>query len=188
MANQQTWFLFKKRGYYFGIKNKFDTELTGDIYSLGSWAAHLTSRYANRYRFSGAFQVNYSIIKQSEKELPDYSRSRDLFIRWNHSQDAKARPNSIFSANVNAGSSSYYRNNLSSANNYLNSNFNSSVSYSKTFPGKPYNLAASITHSQNVSTRVVDVTAPSLTFGVSTIRPFAKKNGGYPQMVREGWL
>lgn len=168
-------FFLKNGGYYFGIKNKFDTELTGDIYSLGSWAAHLTSRYANRYRFSGAVQVNYSIIKQSEKELPDYSRSRDLFFRWNHSQDPKARPNSIFSANVNAGSSSYYRNNLSSANNYLNSNFNSSISYSKTFPGKPYNLAASITHSQNVSTRVVDVTAPTLTFGVSTIRPFAKK-------------
>lgn len=168
-------FFLKNGGYYFGLKNKFDTELTGDIYSLGSWAVHLTSRYSNRYRFSGAFQVNYSIIKQSEKELPDYSRSRDLFFRWNHSQDPKARPNSIFSANVNAGSSSYYRNNLSSASNYLNNNFNSSISYSKTFPGKPYNLAASLTHSQNVSTRLIDVTAPAVSFGISTIRPFAKK-------------
>ncbi len=169
----QLGFFLKNGGYYFGLGEHVDMELTGDIYSLGSWAAHAYSRYANRYHYNGSVAFNYSIIKQSEKELPDYSRSKEFFIRWNHSQDAKARPSSVFSANVNAGSSDYYQKNISSANNYLTNTFSSSISFSKTF--KRGNITSAITHSQNSATKIVTLTAPSVGIGLNTIYPFMKK-------------
>src|SRR5690606_8305929 len=123
-------FFFKNGGYYFGISDHVDLSLTGDIYTLGSWAVRASSRYSNRYHYNGNLSFLYSIIKVSEKDLPDYSRSKEFFINWSHQQDAKARPNGIFSASVRAGSNDYYTRNISSASNYLTNTFNSSISYS----------------------------------------------------------
>jgi len=169
-------FFFKDGGYYFGIGDVVDFALTGDIYTLGSWAAKFNSNYAVRYRFNGNLSVSYSEIKTSEKELPDYNLFKDFFIRWNHRQDSKARPGSNFSANVNAGSSGYYQNNISSAGNYLTNTFQSSIAWSKNWSGKPYSLSASLTHSQNTITKDVSMSLPNTNFSVNRIYPFKRKS------------
>ena len=46
--------------------------------------------------------------------MPDYMVTKDFRIAWSHRQDAKANPNSSFSANVNFATSSYDQRNLSS--------------------------------------------------------------------------
>ncbi|MBL0340473.1 MAG: LPS-assembly protein LptD [Bacteroidetes bacterium] len=168
-------FYFKDGGYYFGIGDVVDFAITTDIYTLGSWAVKLNSNYANRYRYNGNVSVSYSEIKTSEKELPDYNLSKDFFIRWNHRQDSKARPSSVFSANVNAGSSSYYQNNLSSASNYLTNTFQSSVAWSKSWPGKPYAFTSSLSHSQNTITKDVSLSLPNTNFSVNRLYPFKRR-------------
>ena len=63
--------------------------------------------------------------------------TKDFRIAWSHRQDAKASPNSSFSANVNFATSSYDQRNLSSLYNpqqYSNNTKTSSVSYSRNFP------------------------------------------------------
>jgi len=169
-------FFFKDGGYYFGIGDVVDFALTGDIYTLGSWAAKFNSNYALRYRFNGNVSINYSEIKTSEKELPDYNLFKDFFVRWNHRQDAKARPGSSFTANVNAGSSGYYQNNISSAGNYLTNTFQSSIAWSKNWSGKPYSFSASLTHSQNTLTRDISLSLPNTNFSVNRIYPFKRKS------------
>jgi len=169
-------FFFKDGGYYFGIGDVIDFAITGDIYTLGSWGAKFNSNYAKRYRFNGSFSLSYSEIKTSEKELPDYNLLKDFFIRWNHRQDPKARPGSNFSANVNAGSSQYFQNNISSANNYLTNTFQSSISWSKNWSGKPYSLSTSLTHSQNNITKDVSMSLPNTNFSVSRIYPFKNES------------
>lgn len=168
-------FFLKNGGYYFGVNDYFDLALTGDLYSKGSYAAQSFLRYAWRYHFNGNLSFSFSKIKTGEKELPDFSENRDFFIRWSHTQDAKARPNSIFSANVNAGSSQYFRNNISTPSNFLTNTFQSSISYSKSFPGKPFNFSATANHSQNSQTRDMSITLPQFTFSVSRIYPFKRK-------------
>lgn len=167
-------FYFKEGGYYFGIGDVVDFALTGDIYTLGSWGTRFISNYASRYHFNGNVSVSYSEIKTSEKELPDYNLYKDFFIRWTHRQDPKARPNSVFSANVNAGSSGYYQNNIASANNYLTNTFQSSVSWSKNWPGKPYALSASLSHSQNTLTKDVSMSLPNANFSINRLFPFKR--------------
>lgn len=171
----QLGFFLTNGGYYFGLNDHFDLALTGDAYSRGSWRANAFSNYSNRYHYSGNFSMNYSLTKTSQQELPDYAVEKGFFVRWNHMQDSKARPNSTFSANVNAGSSTFYRNNLSSSNNYLTNTFTSSVAFSKSWPGKPYSFSAGLSHSQNTTTRDISISFPSANFGISRRTPFKRR-------------
>ncbi len=172
--SQQLGFFLKNGGYYLGLNDHFDLALTGDIYSLGSWRTNAFSNYNWKYRFNGNVSVNYSKTRISRKEFPDYSLEESFFIRWVHTQDAKARPGTSFSANVNAGSSTFYQYNLSSANNYLTNTFNSSIAWSKVWTGRPFNLSASLSHTQNSQTRDISLSVPNIAFNVARRTPFKR--------------
>jgi lipopolysaccharide assembly outer membrane protein LptD (OstA) len=157
-------------GYYQPLGEHIDTKILGDIYTRGSWALKNLTRYKKIYKFDGNFNVDYNIQKINDQEFPNYEELSNFFVRWTHSQDPKARPDSRFSASVNAGSSQNFRNNLNtSQNNFLNNTFNSSITYSKNFPGRPFSFNAAARHSQNSLTRNFDFTLPSASFNVSRI-------------------
>jgi lipopolysaccharide assembly outer membrane protein LptD (OstA) len=169
-------FYFQRIGWYFGFSDYFDAAITGDLYTLGSYLTNVSANYAKRYRFRGNIRLNYSEIKTSEPELNDYSLSRDFLVNWTHTQDAKARPGTNFGASVTAGTGSFYRNNLSSANNYLNNTYRSSISYSRSWLGTPFSLSAALNHSQSTLSHEIQVSAPDLSFNVARITPLKKKN------------
>lgn len=169
-------FFLSNGGYYFGISDYVDAELRGDIYTFGGYNVRVLSTYAKRYRFNGNLSLSYSFIKSGEKELNNLTKTKDYFIQWSHRQDAKAHPNSSFSASVNAGSTGYYSNNLSSANNYLSNTFSSSIAYSKVFPNSPFNLSVSANHSQNNISKIYNISLPVASVGMGTVYPFRKKN------------
>ena len=52
----------------------------------------------------------------------------------------------------------------------------SSVSYSKTWDGTPFNLSASMNHRQNVKNKTVILNLPKISFNVGRIYPFKGKN------------
>ena len=170
-----TGFFLKGGGFYFG-KNEFaDLALTGDGYSNGSYGAHAVSNYKKRYRYSGGLNVSYSRLITGDQALPNATTQNDFFIRWNHTQDPKSNPNSRFSANVNAGSSTYNKYNGSVTGDYLSNTFQSNISYSKTFVGTPFNFSANARHSQNTLTKKVDISLPELAFNMNRIYPFKGK-------------
>jgi hypothetical protein len=80
-----------------------------------------------------------------------------------------------FSANVVAGTSSYYANNSYSANQILNNQYQSNISFSKNWINKPYTLTISARHSQNTRTRQVNVTLPEMNFYLGSFNPFQNK-------------
>ncbi|MEP7168237.1 MAG: putative LPS assembly protein LptD [Bacteroidota bacterium] len=168
-------FYLKNGGYYFGFSDYVDFALTGDVYSKGSWAGQLYSNYANRYHYNGNLNLTYSKIQTGESDLPDFGITKQFFVRWLHSQDPKARPNSTFSANVNAGSTQNYRNQVSTPDNYLTNTFTSNINYSKTFVGTPFNFSTSLSHDQNSLSRIVTVSFPQANLNMSRIYPFARK-------------
>lgn len=162
-------------GFYWGINDYMDLALTGDIYSRGSWAATAASSYRVRYRFNGNFNVTFANNIFGEQGLPDYQRSRDFRINWNHSQDPKARPNSVFRASVNAGSTQFNRFNPASSQDYLTNTLSSNISYTARW-GRMFNFAAHARHSQNTLTRRVDLNLPEMTFSVARFHPFRRQN------------
>ncbi|MDF1673601.1 MAG: putative LPS assembly protein LptD, partial [Vicingaceae bacterium] len=163
-------------GYYLAVSDKLSTQLTGDFYTKGSWAASSITRYKKRYKYNGNLNLNYSKFKNSYPELPDYAETTNFFVKWNHTQDPKARPNSVFSANVNFGNSQNYQNNYnSSGTQYLSTSFNSAISYRKTWAGKPFNMSINGYHSQNRLNETITLRLPELAFNVSRINPLKRK-------------
>ena len=147
-----------------------DTKFTGDIYTRGSWALGNQTRYKKIYRFDGNFSLNYNVQKLNDPDFPDFAELSNFFVRWNHNQDPKARPDSRFNASVNAGSTGNFQNNLNtSQTNFLTNTFNSSINYSKTFPGRPFSFNASASHSQNSFTKDFNFKLPAATFNLSRI-------------------
>ena len=168
-------FFLENGGYYFGINENVDLALRGTIYTRGSWALKALSNYNKRYKYIGSFDLNYAVNIDGEKDLPGYSRGRDFFIRWNHTQDAKARPNSRFTANVNAGSSNYQKYNPSTSNDYLSNTFQSNIAYQTTLFDK-FNFSANVRHSQNTLNKTVDLSLPEITLSANRFYPFRKEN------------
>ncbi|MCF6168025.1 putative LPS assembly protein LptD [Lutibacter sp.] len=175
---QQGYFL-QNGGYYFAINDYVDLAVLGDVYTNGSWGLRTESSYAVKYRFSGNFSFKYENLINSIKGFDDYSKTTNYNIRWSHSQDAKASPNSRFSASVNLGSSTYYRESLNeyNTNSFLNNTLSSSISYYKKFVGTPFNISLSVTHAQNTNTESITMSLPSLQFNMDRIFPFASKSG-----------
>ncbi len=177
-------FFLKDGGYYFGFSDYFDLALRGDVYSKGSYGLKTNTNYAKRYKYNGFFGLSFAQIQVSEEGFPDYSKSQDYFVRWQHVQDPKSNPSSRFSANVNAGSKTYQTFNSNNANDYLSNAFQSNISWIKAWQGKPYNLAVNLAHSQTKRPRVdklgsenvVDLTFPEIAFTRNRFYFFQKKN------------
>ncbi len=166
-------FFLENGGYYFAFSDYIDLALRGDIYTRGSWGIHSFSNYNKRYKFNGSLNFDYVVNIDGEKNLPGYSRNSDFSLNWRFNQDAKARPNSRFVANVNLRSSKYdqFAQNI---NNIFTNTTNSSISYSTTF-GENYSLNVNLGESYNTNTRVIDLNLPSIAFSANRFTPFRKK-------------
>jgi len=178
--NRQRGFSLMNGGYYFAISDYLDLSVLGDYYTNGSWATRVDSDYVVRYKFNGSVSFRYENLLLEERGFPDFSEQTIFNFRWNHQQDAKANPNSRFSASVNIGSSSFFRESINQANqgNFLNNTLNSSISYNKTInagPGMNLNLTA--THSQNTNTQEINMTLPTLQFSINRVFPFESETG-----------
>ena len=166
-------------GYYFAINDYMDLTVLGDAYSNGSWGTRLRSNYRKRYRFGGSFNFNFENNINGIRGFDDFSKANNFNIRWSHNQDAKASPNSRFTASVNLGSSKFFRESQNQFNisQTQTNTLNSSINYSKNFIGTPFNMNVTASHQQNTNTEKITMTLPSLTVNMSRIFPFAGKGG-----------
>ena len=169
-------FYLRDGGYYFAVNEKLDLQLTGDIYSKGSYGLSLGTNYKKRYSYNGSLRFDYNSTKMGEFE--NSGISKDFSLAWSHSPDTRGK-SSRFSSSVNFQTNSYNQNkNLvyTNFNESINAQFNSNISYSKTFKGTPFNFSANLRHSQNVQTKKVNLTLPDVSYSMSRIYPF--KNVG----------
>lgn len=173
-------YYLKDGGYYFAINDFVDLALIGEIYTNLSWAAEAKSNYYRRYKYKGNFDIRYGVTKTGIRgDTNTYNKYGDFKVTWRHDQDAKANPNSRFSANVNLVSRNYNRNTTNSTD-YFNSTTTSSVSYTSTI-GSWFNLALSARESYNIQTGLMNIQLPSISLSSNTFYPFRRKvpSGAY---------
>lgn len=162
-------------GYYKVINDYWDVKLYGNLYSYGSWSANINPTYRKRYHYSGSLNFGLIKTKRNFKGDPDYYSNNSYSLTWSHSADSRARPGTSFSANVNASSTAYNKNVPNNPNLNFQNQLGSSISYSKTWVDKPYNLTVTANHNQNNQTGIVNISLPDVGFTVNTIYPFQKK-------------
>lgn len=171
-------FYLRDGGYYFAISDKMDLALRGEIFTKGSWGLSAQSTYNKRYKFSGNINISYLVTKLGEKNMPDYSVSKDFKVVWMHRQDTKADPNSTFTASVNFATSSYEKSNLTSIYDpslYSENTKTSSVNYSRTFFDQRLTLSGTFNIAQTMKDSSINVTLPDLNIGLTRIFPFKRK-------------
>lgn len=176
---QRRGFFLRGGGYYFNINEFLDLTVTGDVYSKGSNALNLTSKYTVRYKYSGNFNFAFTNNRFSSN-IEDKTRQKDFRITWSHSPQTKGTGR--FSASVNAATSSFTNNNYLGVNtnpqntrlDNTTTKMNSNISYSKTFPNAGITLGLNLRHSQDLITKRIDLPLPDLSLNVNNIYPFRK--------------
>ncbi len=168
-------FFVKDAGMYFVFGDYLDLSVTGDVYTLGSWALDVNSRYKVNYKFTGTFSLTYSKDQTGEKGSADFFQTKNFALKWTHSQDSKAHPGMTFSASVNFSSPSNSRYNSTSVTDALQTQSSSSISWSKSWNSK-VSLSINALHSQNSRDSSYSITLPNLTLSVSRFYPFKQKN------------
>jgi hypothetical protein len=162
-------FFLRDGGFYFDVNEYVNLAVQGDIFSRGSHGLRVSSDYRKRYSYNGRFNVDYSQVPGSTN-LEDSSKVKTFWVRWNHTPQSKGT--SRFAASVNLGTSKYNQYNFVNVQQNMNTTFNSSVNYSKTFTGTPFNMNASMRHNQNVQTGQMDINLPDLALNMNRIYPF----------------
>jgi hypothetical protein len=163
-------------GYYFNISEYVDLLMQTNFYSKGSYGVSGVSTYTNRYHYAGGISFSYAYNKIGESYEPNASISKDFLLNWQHHSDAKSRPGVRFDASVNAGTSSFYALNTYTVNQLLTNQYNSNITYTKSWQNKPISLSVGARHSQNTLSGLVEVTLPEVNFYVSQFNPFQSKN------------
>jgi hypothetical protein len=175
-------FFMRGLGWYFGINDYWDAEVRGTLYSRLSYETNLLARYQKNYKYSGGLNLSYASLTNPSgiEGTPSAKPSKQFNIQWTHSQSPQANPGSTFSANVNVGTSTYFRDTRVAGDRIdqaTASNINSAISYQKTFVNNLFNFQTSLRHSQDLTRRLVTLDLPTFSLGMSTINPFENKAG-----------
>lgn len=168
-------FYFENMGYYLGINDNLDLTILADIYTRGSWALKAKTNYVYRYKYRGDAYLSFAQSYEGERGTPLFSRRNDFKVEWNHQQDPKANPNLKFSAHINLISKTYNKNYITSVNDYLSNQYNSTVSVSTNIKGVFF-IDASTSYSQNTQTQIVSLGLPDVNMSFNQFYPFRKKN------------
>lgn len=166
-------YFFRGLGYYQRFGDYADLKLETDLYTGGNWELRGDMRYAWRYHFRGSIGFGYSQLYNGTRGDPERTKQKGVSLRWTHSQDGKAHPNSSFSANVNFQNTAYARN-AADLNTYITNTTTSNITYSYNFANKLH-FTLNAGNSYNTNTQTLSLSLPSVNFSLSTLYPFRRK-------------
>lgn len=175
-SEERRGFYLRNFGWYQVLGDYADLRMYGDYYTKGSWAMRSTLSYRWRYHFSG--NLSFKFAHNEIDDQLDYEISKDWGVSWSHRQDPKANPTRTFSASVNFTSRDYDQNHSTSSQARLTNNKTSSISYTKRWPGTPFNFSMSGNANQNSKTNITRLSLPTGSFNMSTIYPLRGLGGG----------
>jgi hypothetical protein len=167
-------FYLKDWGWYFAFNDYMDLQLTGGIYTSGSFELTPLFRYNKRYSYSGDVDLLYRRSRRGESGDPDFAIQNELRLRWNHSQDIN--PTSDFSADVDLSTSSTtYQLDSEDYDDRVRPTIGSTVNYSKRWDGggSSRRFRVNLSQNQNLLDGSADLTLPSVDFSQSSFQPFS---------------
>ncbi|MBU6343379.1 MAG: hypothetical protein KGS48_17920, partial [Bacteroidetes bacterium] len=161
-------------GWYQPINDHMDVTALFNLYASGSWGVTATTRYEERYRFSTNLRLNYN-NRVSEDNFARKTSAKSFGITLNQNQDPKSHPTRKFGGSVNIETNRNQNRNRNDYNSVYQNSLSSNLNYSRSFPGRPFQLNVAMSHSQNTRTRQMTFNLPNATFTMQRIYPFKRK-------------
>ncbi|MFN0212906.1 MAG: putative LPS assembly protein LptD [Saprospiraceae bacterium] len=175
-------FGFEGLGWYQPISEHMDATVLFRLFTGGTWGVNAVSRYSYRYRHNGNFNLNFN-NRVIEDAMAQKVSAKSFGLQWTHNQDPNAHPSRRFNGSINIQTNRDQQRNQNDYASVFTNSLNSNLSYSKIFPGKPYQYTIGLRHSQNTQTRQMDITLPSAQFTMQRVFPFKRKI----QIGKERW-
>lgn len=163
-------FYLRDGGYYWAINDKNDLQLLGNMYTKGGWGINTKYHYKDRYRYDGNLDLRYNKRINFSDEVLNRAEQNDFWLSWSHKP--KARGGKRFTSSVEAGTSTYNASNSNLTNNYLSTNFKSSISYYTPFKNTPFSMGVNFRHNQNTVTEIINFTLPEVNLSMNRQYPF----------------
>lgn len=180
--SDQWGFGLRNVGYYIPISDHMDLTLNTDIYFQGTFRLGADLNYLKRYKYRGNFSAEFN-NRVGEDSKARRTSDKSIGLRWSHNQDSKAHPTRNFGGNLNIQTNQNQNRNRNDYQSVYQNSLSSNLSYRQTFPGKPFNLTASMSHSQNTSNRQMNITLPNVNFTMQQIYPLRRKK----RVGKERW-
>ncbi len=166
-------------GWFQYFNDYFTADLSGDIFTSGSYYLNSNIQYRKTDFFSGSLRMGYSKEQGMEKTDPDYSTSVQKSFGLTHNQEFS--PYSSISANINLRTSDYYKRNSYDIGDRAQTNSNSRASYKFNHPDNLFNFSLNSQLNQNFTRNSTTLKGPSATFSLKTLSPFTTKTGNDPK-------
>lgn len=176
--NASQGFNLRNAGLYWGINDKTNFITYADIYTNGSYAIRTVNNYNILYKSVGVVNLAYNSLNVGDKDIPtSFSKQIGYSVAWQHAMDNKNNPTVRFSANVNfVKNQAYNRINAQNSAQFLQNNFMSNISFSKSFKNSSLGINATHNQSSSNNTKPVEISFPQLTYNVNRFFPFKREN------------
>jgi lipopolysaccharide assembly outer membrane protein LptD (OstA) len=170
-GNDRRGFFLKDWGWYFALDPYTDLTVRASVWSQGSFEIRPRFRYKKRYRYDGDLELTYRREKIGEEVDPNFQKTREGQLRWNHSQDLS--PTASINSNVNlVTSGDFARENSDDYNDAVRQEISSSFNYRKRWPNGGRSLDISANQQQQLQSGNVNLTLPNLGFSQNSFKPF----------------
>ncbi|MEM1125642.1 MAG: putative LPS assembly protein LptD [Bacteroidota bacterium] len=177
-------FYLRGLGWYWAVNDYLGAQVSGGLWSRGSWQVTPTLQYNRRYRYNGRVTVDYVFNRRGESIDPNFERNGRAALRWTHNQTLT--PSSSFDANVNLVTvADYLREEGQTYDDRATQTIQSSIAYRQNWPrvGRSFNVSTN--QQQNLAQRSASVTLPNLSFTQNSRKPFERQQRGPGE--RERW-
>lgn len=162
-------------GFYYPFNDYLDATILSRIYFNGTWGSKLKVNYNKRYKFLGRIDVEYNRIKNEIAGSTNVAQENSYSFNWTHNQAAQAHPNFSISGNLRLSGNRNDQLNDFSYRSQTENTISSNLRFSKRFPYSPFSLNVNLNNTQNINTREVNLTLPSVRLQMNKVFPFEKK-------------
>ncbi|PSQ79674.1 MAG: hypothetical protein BRD46_06045 [Bacteroidetes bacterium QS_8_68_15] len=180
-SNNRRGFYLRDFGYYWPINDYMDLQLTGSLWSRGSWGISPTFRYNRRYYYDGDLRVDYIRNIAGDVVDRDYLNRTTANIVWSHNQQftpSQAPNASSLTADVDLASETYRRQISDDYRDNVTQKTSSSINFRKQWNNGNQRISLQLSQTQNLRTGEADLTMPSFSFNQNRIKPFARERRG----------
>ena len=163
-------FFMRDFGWYFAMNDYTDFQIRLGVWTGGSFEVAPQFRYAKRYHYDGQVAVDWIRNIQGLSDDPDFVRVDTWSLRARHDQ-TMGRSASLVS-NIDFSTSNYLR---TASRDYIDNvrqTIGSDVQFSQRWKGRSLNVYAN--QRQVLTTGVVQMSLPRVTFNQQTFRPFQR--------------
>jgi hypothetical protein len=160
-----------------------DLTLRFNIYTSGSWGIQGDTRYNQRYKYNGNLNLLLTTTGSRKTIRPNGYRPNRSVFAGRTNRTPRRTPTRKFGGSVNIETNRDQNRNRNDYASVYQNQLSSNLNYSQTFPGRPYQFNASLSHSQNTQTRLMNISFPTAAFNLQRIYPLKRKN----PVGRERW-